>query len=1288
MLQINVSVADATVATKETLTAGRVGLECQFGFSAEWDDLAKVAVFDGAEARDVAMTDGDTVTVPWECLASAGYTLRVGVYGMNAEGTIVIPTVWAKVGKILDAAAPTEQDSQEPSPELAAQLLQAAANALAIAQGVRADADAGAFIGPQGPQGEQGEKGDKGDAFTYADFTPEQLAGLTGPRGPQGIQGEQGIQGIPGETGPQGPQGVQGETGPQGEQGPKGDTGDTGATGATGPQGPTGPQGEQGEPGSYVIPAQLTETGGETELVCVTTYAEIAAAIQEGKLPVLLVTNSTTSPATELTMLPVWRQPTGLDYSIIFRGEDEESQPYYAICGHGGWEWGAGIAPGTTWGDIQGDLSDQTDLQNVLDTKYEFPDDGIPREDLDADVQASLADSELIASIASSCTGQRVTEGTQILAKFTARKICAPVGFFYNPSTDELPIYGAFALQDIPEIATRRYYILFTPTAVGDPVELTAETAGRVNEVNANNANLYAYKARFTTFSTRAPLDVRFMAVALDANGQEIDRIYSAQYRYELSNGAVTRTRFQTAPTAADHVVEIGLIENDLAVAAKYGDIASLRPQDTILSLIGTDEPANYRFVIPDSAFDAAPLGMSLAVVSGTNILHRGANVLKATEAKAFKVTCTFTSASGGTCDHTTAEIKEVMDDGRVVYFTGTMPGSGTVKYLCTGYTDAGDGIALAAQAVGEPNGAFYDFYMPFQDNGNRFAMTERKFLDTNLGSASAGKFLVVGSDGLVTPQPVDAQDVGALPDSTEYAGAATQGGAANKAASIPMGHLDSTSTATVMTAQVDGITELRDGVCVWLTNGVITSASGVTLNINGLGAKPLYSSLAAASRSTTIFNINYTMLLVYNSTRVEGGCWDVVYGIDTNTTYTPAKLGQGYAVCSTAAATAAKTASISSFALTAGGIVTIKFNADVPANATLNISSKGAKDIYYRGAAITDGVIKAGDTVTMIYSTYYHVLSIDRWGTDLGSKYEKPSGGIPASDLAAGVIPTVPSAATSAPLMDGTAAVGSSTKWAKEDHVHPSDTSKVDSSFTMSGGVSTIKNTKATLSMGWYLESQQQDRTQDIYIEVDRALNRSNVVIHAERGENSNELTVSPTGTTIHKVVTPTADGDAANKKYVDDAVAAAGSLPAVTSADNGKVLMVVNGAWAADSLPVYNGEIYTPTYTVTVSLTNPVNSSGFRSCYIYTIPDESDPSTYGEQIGSISSPSGSAEVSVSEVYGIAVQLNPFGVLSIPTEAVACTGGVSKISIVNDTVRLMVTGDGTVAINQVNWDD
>ena len=104
------------------------------------------------------------------------------------------------------------------------------------------------------------------------------------------------------------------------------------------------------------------------------------------------------------------------------------------------------------------------------------------------------------------------------------------------------------------------------------------------------------------------------------------------------------------------------------------------------------------------------------------------------------------------------------------------------------------------------------------------------------------------------------------------------------RASAIPYAQVDSTSTATVFTATVPGITELTDGTCVLLKNGVVTSASGFTINVNGLGAKPSYSNLSAATRDTTLFNIGYTMLFIYDSTRVSGGCWVCYRGYDANT--------------------------------------------------------------------------------------------------------------------------------------------------------------------------------------------------------------------------------------------------------------------------------------------------------------------------------------------------------------------------------------------------------------------
>ena len=123
--------------------------------------------------------------------------------------------------------------------------------------------------------------------------------------------------------------------------------------------------------------------------------------------------------------------------------------------------------------------------------------------------------------------------------------------------------------------------------------------------------------------------------------------------------------------------------------------------------------------------------------------------------------------------------------------------------------------------------------------------------------------------------------------DIRNLAASGTDGGAALKTGAIPFGIVDSTSTATAFTATVDGITELTNGTCVLLKNGVVTSAAGFTIDINNLGAHPVFNNLSAATAETTIFNVNYTMLFVYDSTRVVGestGAWCCYRGYDSNT--------------------------------------------------------------------------------------------------------------------------------------------------------------------------------------------------------------------------------------------------------------------------------------------------------------------------------------------------------------------------------------------------------------------
>ena len=164
-------------------------------------------------------------------------------------------------------------------------------------------------------------------------------------------------------------------------------------------------------------------------------------------------------------------------------------------------------------------------------------------------------------------------------------------------------------------------------------------------------------------------------------------------------------------------------------------------------------------------------------------------------------------------------------------------------------------------------------------------------YVNASGAAAAAPVQSVNGKTGAVS---LSASDVSALPDSTVYAQGVTAGGNAVRTNGILYGEVDSTSTSTAFTATINGITELYDGLTIFLRNGVVTSASGFTININGLGAKGVYSNQGtgnpttptAPSRETSIFNINYTMMFIYSEDLVDGGAWIVLrgYNSDTNT--------------------------------------------------------------------------------------------------------------------------------------------------------------------------------------------------------------------------------------------------------------------------------------------------------------------------------------------------------------------------------------------------------------------
>lgn len=155
-------------------------------------------------------------------------------------------------------------------------------------------------------------------------------------------------------------------------------------------------------------------------------------------------------------------------------------------------------------------------------------------------------------------------------------------------------------------------------------------------------------------------------------------------------------------------------------------------------------------------------------------------------------------------------------------------------------------------------------------------------------------------------------------------------------------------------------------------------TAQNPTLNVNGTGAKAIMYGNNVAVTTSNLNKAGYANR--YIEYMYDGTNWIFMgWSIDENSTYSPVYLGFGYGTCSTAEATLAKTVAITNYSLQTYGTVSIKFSNNVPANSTLNINSKGAKNIFYKGAKITDNVIKAGDTATFRYDgTQYQLISVD----------------------------------------------------------------------------------------------------------------------------------------------------------------------------------------------------------------------------------------------------------------------------------------------------------------------
>lgn len=108
--------AVATARKVGPLTAGMVGVPVRFSFSPEWQELNLLAVFRaGEEKKDNEIKEGRSV-IPAQVLTQPGQMLCIGVEGRSKDGALVIPTVWAEVGRILDGAQAANDPALAPTP--------------------------------------------------------------------------------------------------------------------------------------------------------------------------------------------------------------------------------------------------------------------------------------------------------------------------------------------------------------------------------------------------------------------------------------------------------------------------------------------------------------------------------------------------------------------------------------------------------------------------------------------------------------------------------------------------------------------------------------------------------------------------------------------------------------------------------------------------------------------------------------------------------------------------------------------------------------------------------------------------------------------------------------------------------------------------------------------------------------------------------------------------------------------------------------------------------------------
>lgn len=113
MFIVEANANKAWCTERELLTTGSKGLQVKLSFSDDWDGMTKFAIFRAYDVSWADLVQNDTVTIPDSVLVRPNVNLLMGLYGVNAAGTVAIPTVYTDLGAIRKGAEIYDADNAQ-----------------------------------------------------------------------------------------------------------------------------------------------------------------------------------------------------------------------------------------------------------------------------------------------------------------------------------------------------------------------------------------------------------------------------------------------------------------------------------------------------------------------------------------------------------------------------------------------------------------------------------------------------------------------------------------------------------------------------------------------------------------------------------------------------------------------------------------------------------------------------------------------------------------------------------------------------------------------------------------------------------------------------------------------------------------------------------------------------------------------------------------------------------------------------------------------------------------------